>query len=157
MTDEVRNDEAGNDAVTVQRFQPPISDATDAFWDATRRREFLVQWCGRCDEPIFHPREACPRCLASDVLEWRTSTGRGVVYATSVQHRPAQPGLAGIVPYVVVLVDLHAGGADGDDRTVRIMSNVVGTDPDSVRNGDALVMDWEPLDDGRNLAVFRPA
>lgn len=141
----------------TNRIQPPISDATEAFWDATRDNEYLVQWCDRCDTPIFHPREACPGCLRADRLGWRRSAGTGTVYAHSVQHRPAHPGMADRVPYVVALVDVDAGGPDGDDRTVRIMTNIIDVDPATVTNGDAVMIDWEPLDDGRNLAVFRPA
>ena len=59
------------------------------------------------------------------------------------------PVLADRVPYVVALVDLAEG--------VRMMTNVVGVDPWSVTVGQAVVADWEPLTDGRNLLVFRPA
>ena len=44
-----------------------------------------------------------------------------------------------------------------DDRTVRVMSNVVECDPSTVRADDVVVLAWEPLPDGRNLPVFRPA
>ncbi len=136
---------------TPQRLQPTSTEATEAFWDATRNHEYLVQWCTRCDEPIFYPRAVCPDCLCDDALTWRASSGRGRIYAHSVQHRPAYPGMADLVPYVVALVDLDAGY---EGRTVRIMSNIVGTDPDDVRNGEEVRMSWEPLDDGRNLALF---
>lgn len=137
------------------RFQPPETEATAPFWEATRRGEYLVQWCGPCDAPVVHPREICPYCLVADGLDWRPSSGRATVYAHSVQHRAPWPGLTERVPYVVALVDLDAGASDG--RTVRIMTNVIDVDPTAVRNGDAVRLDWEPLEDGRNLAVFRPA
>lgn len=141
--------------VSPARFPPPRTELTAPFWEATARREYLVQWCTACARPVFHPREICPGCLAADHLEWRRSEGTGRVYAHSVQHRPAWPGLADRVPYVVALVDLDAGGGDG--ATVRIMTNLVEVDPDEVRNGDTVELVWEPLEDGRNLAVFRPA
>jgi hypothetical protein len=62
--------------------------------------------------------------------------------------------MADHVPYVVALVDVDAG--DGV-RTVRIMSNVVNCDPESVYVDDALTLTWEPLSDGRHLPVFEPA
>jgi uncharacterized OB-fold protein len=136
-----------------QRFQPTSTETTDAFWDATRDHTYLVQWCTACDEPIFYPREVCPRCLRSDALTWRPSSGRGRVHAMSVQHRPAHPGMAGLVPYVVALVDLDAGHGG---RTVRVMSNITGVAVDDVHDGDAVHLVWEPLDDGRNLALFTP-
>lgn len=160
-TPPAHGDSAGDDPV-IERFVPPSSECTAPFWEATRRHVYLVQWCVSCDVPIFYPREACPHCLMSDHLVWRESSGAGRIHACSVQHRPAQPGLAGIVPYGVALVDVDAGGdpgqgsPDGSVATVRIMSNIVDADLDAVRNGDPVTIAWEPLPDGRNLAVFRP-
>lgn len=129
------------------RMEPPASEVTEPFWEATRERRLLLQWCVPCNEAVFYPREACPRCLGT-ALEWRASGGRGVVYAVSIQHKPAFPGLAGKVPYAVVLVDLDEG--------VRLMSNVVECDVDDVVIGLPVEVTWEPLSDGRNLPQFRP-
>ena len=130
------------------RMEPPETELTRPFWDATREQRFLVQWCLACETPIFYPREVCPTCLGSD-LTWRPSDGRGTVYAVSVQHRPANPTMAGRVPYAVALVDLSDG--------IRIMTNVVDGDPSTVRPDQAVELCWEPLSDGRNLPQFRPA
>ncbi|MGI8757093.1 MAG: Zn-ribbon domain-containing OB-fold protein [Acidimicrobiales bacterium] len=129
------------------RIEPPVTDLTRPFWDATRERRFLVQWCSACEAPIFYPREACPACLGSD-LAWRPSTGRGTVYAVSVQHRPANPTMAERVPYAVALVDL--------DDDIRIMTNVIDCDPTGVAPGQAVELAWEPLSDGRHLPQFHP-
>ena len=143
-------------AALKERPQPPASELTEPFWDATRQRRYLVQWCTACERPIFYPREVCPRCLSSSSLTWRESNGSGSVYAVSVQHRPAEPSMAGRVPYVVALVDLDAGDADDAEggSTVRVMSNVVGCEPSAVAVGKRVSLTWEPLPDGRNLAVF---
>ena len=74
----------------ARRMEPPTSELTEPFWEATRERRFLLQWCTDCEQPVFYPREACPRCLGTS-LEWRPSTGDGQVYAVSVQHRPQMP------------------------------------------------------------------
>jgi len=145
-------DEPGTGRPT--RLEPTATEATDEFWDATRREVYLVQWCSSCAEPVFFPREACPSCLRSDTLLWKQSSGRGTVHAVSVQHRAANPLMADRVPYVVALVDLDAGGRR---RTVRIMSNVVNADPLAVSAGDPVTLAWEPMSDGRNLAIFEPA
>ena len=39
--------------------------ATKSFWDATRERQLVIQWCLSCDEPVWFPREVCPRCLGT--------------------------------------------------------------------------------------------
>lgn len=136
------------------RLEPPSTALTKPFWDATRDHRYLVQWCGSCEQPIFYPREVCPACLSAESLTWRESSGRGAVYAASVQHRPANPTMAERVPYVVALVELDAGQ---EGATVRVMSNVVGCNPSTVSIGLPVSLTWEPLSDGRNLPQFQPA
>jgi uncharacterized OB-fold protein len=131
------------------RFEPPATEANEPFWEASREQRFLVQRCDRCDHPIFYPREVCPTCLQSDQLAWTESEGRGVVHAISVQHKPANPMMADRVPYAVAIVEL----ADG----IRLMSNIVVDDPESVAVGDPVQLTWEPLSDGRHLPQFEPA
>lgn len=132
------------DAVRT-RFEPPMSDAGEPFWDGTRRRELLLPWCLDCGAPHWFPRDACPACL-NDRLAWRPATGRGVIYASSTMPKAAMPMLSDRVPYVVALVDLEEG--------VRMLSNVVGIDPAEATVGLAVTATWEPLSDGRHLVVF---
>lgn len=133
----------------MTRLQPEASEAAQHFWDATKQRRYLVQWCGACARPIFYPRDVCPHCLGAGDLAWRESKGTGTVYAVSVQHRPANPTMADAVPYAVALVDLDDG--------IRLMTNVVGCEPDTVVVGQAVELTWEALPDGRNLPLFQPA
>lgn len=133
--------------VVRTRMEPPVSEVTEPFWQATRNRQLLLQWCTACDEVIFYPREACPRCLGTS-LQWRPASGRGVVYAVSVQHKPAYASLADRVPYAVALIDLEEG--------VRMMSNVVGCAVEDVVIGQPVEVRWEALSDGRHLPQFQP-
>jgi uncharacterized protein len=132
-----------------RRLEPPVTDTTEPFWEATKDGKLLVQWCATCDHAHFYPREVCPQCLSSDALEWRESSGKGTVYAFSVQHRPANPFMADRVPYTVALVELEDG--------IRMMSNVVDVDPEQVRVGMPVTVAWEDLSDGRKLPQFAPA
>lgn len=130
-------------------MEPPTSEVTEPFWQATRSKRFLLQWCRTCEEPVFYPREACPRCWGTE-LEWRPASGDGRVYAVSVQHRPAMPLPAFTQgPYAVALIELAEGP--------RVMSNVVGCPPDDVIVGMAVTLAWEGLTDGRNLPQFEPS
>ena len=131
------------------RFEPPVGEASEAFWEATKEQRFLIQRCDACDSAIFYPREVCPQCLSSDSLEWRPSSGKGTVYAYSVQHRPANPTMADRVPYTVALVELDEG--------IRMMSNIIDCAPDDVSVGMPVTVAWEDLSDGRKLPQFSPA
>lgn len=130
------------------RIEPPVTEEAEAFWSATERRELVLPWCTSCERPFWYPRPVCPRCLRPDI-EWRPASGRGEVYAVSVMHRPAHPGMADRVPYAVALVHLEEG--------VRLLSNVVDVDPADVHVGMPVAVTWEPMSDGRNLPVFAPA
>jgi uncharacterized OB-fold protein len=118
-----------------------------AYWEATRSRRLVLPWCTSCDRPFWYPRAACPGCLGTDI-EWREATGQGTVYAVSVQHNAALPEFKDQVPYAVALVELDEG--------VRFMSNIVTSDPTDVAVGQRVRLSWEPIDDGRALAVFEP-
>jgi uncharacterized OB-fold protein len=129
------------------RFEPPVSRVSTPFWDATRERRLVLQYCRECESAIWFPRVLCPGC-GNDGLEWRDVAGDGAVYAVSVQHRAAHPGLANRVPYAVALVDLDAG--------VRMLSNVIGCAADRVSVGMRVRPAWEALSDGRHLLMFEP-
>ena len=77
----------------MARLEPPISDAAAPFWEATRDRRLLLQWCKVCAQAIHYPREFCPACLGED-FEWRESPGQGEIYAFNVMHKPGNRGMA---------------------------------------------------------------
>ncbi len=136
------------------RFEPPVGDESAPFWEATREGRLLVQWCTKCDRGVFYPRAFCPSCAAAGeapgALEWREANGRATVHAAVVEHRPELAGasFAHGEPFCIALVDLEEG--------VRMMTNVVGCPPDDVHSGMSVTVTWEPMSDGRQLALFRP-
>jgi uncharacterized OB-fold protein len=132
----------------MARFEPKASPLTEPFWDATRDKKLLVQWCPDCDAGVYWPRVHCPRCLGGD-LGWKEASGRGSVYSFSVMHVAGNPMMADRVPYVIGLVDLDEG--------VRIATNIVGCEPAAVRVAMAVAVTWETMSDGRNLPLFEPA
>jgi uncharacterized protein len=138
-----------SDQARPARIEAPVTEASAAFWEATRDRRLVLPWCVACDQAFWFPRELCPRCLGS-AIEWRPASGRGVVYAATVEHKPVMlPDVFGDQPYVIALVDLAEG--------VRMMANVVGCDPADVSIGLAVEVTWEPMSDGRHLVLFQPA
>lgn len=103
--------------------------------------ELGFQRCRDCSSAVFYPRVLCPVC-GSISLEWRTSDGRGVVYATTgVYRRDGEP-------YNVALVDLEEG--------FRMMSRVEGVPAEEVSIGLRVRFEVREEDDGP-VAVFVPA
>ncbi|MCB0219977.1 MAG: OB-fold domain-containing protein [Chrysiogenetes bacterium] len=115
------------------------------FWDATREKRLVLQWCKACDRAIFYPRDFCPNCLGEELV-WEDAKGTGVVYALSVMHKPGNPLMAQRVPYIVAIIELAEG--------VRMLSTVVGDGRITAKVGDKVRVSWEDLNDGRYLPVF---
>jgi uncharacterized OB-fold protein len=78
------------------------------------------QRCADCGDAVFYPRVLCPLCGGND-LSWQTSSGRGVIHATTAVYRREGD------PYNVVLVDLEEG--------FRMMSRVEGVPAERVEVG----------------------
>lgn len=127
------------------RQTPGISPESGPFWEATREHRLVLQWCTSCGKPVHFPRSFCPHCAApASALEWREASGKGVVHAVIVEHRPDRMGAS--EPYSVALVELEEG--------VRLMTNLVGCPPAEAKVGQKVRVTWEALDDGRNLPLF---
>lgn len=138
-----------SDKPQLNRYEPPADNPdTQAYWDATRDKKLMLQRCTSTGKFQFYPRAASIHDLGAPV-EWVEASGKGTVYAVSVQYRPANPLMKDKVPYAVALVELEEG--------VRMMSNIVNCDAESVEVGQPVKLTWEALSDGRHLPLFEPA
>ena len=117
------------------------------FWDATRERRLLVQWCLACDAPCFTRVRCAPAASATD-LEWRTSGRHGTVYAVTVEHRPRNLGWRAGRPTRSRSSTSTRGGACSPTSSTAIRRTVT--------VGMPVTVTWEPLSDGRNLPLFSP-
>jgi uncharacterized OB-fold protein len=126
---------------------PKPDKDSEVYWEGARRHELLLQRCGACQKFRFYPRSVCPFCL-SDTFEWTESTGRGTVYSFTVIHRAPSRAFQGKVPYVLALIELDEG--------IRMMSNVVDTDPAEVRIGMRVEVVFDDVTSEVTLPKFRP-
>lgn len=110
------------------------------FIEHVRRGELAYQ-VGPDGRPVFYPRVLTP--ADGGEPEWRVSSGRGTVYATTVVHR------RGGERYNVALIDLAEG--------FRMMSRVEDVEPDAVRIGMAVELRIHAEPDGDPVPVFVPA
>lgn len=118
------------------------------YWDAARSHKLVLQQCLECQRFRFYPRSVCPHCL-SDTFEWREASGRGHIYSFTVIHRAPTPAFRDRVPYVLALIELQEG--------VRMMTNIVGCDPDAVRIGESVEVVFDDVTDEVTLPKFRLA
>jgi uncharacterized OB-fold protein len=128
---------------------PVPTPETRPFWDGVRRHELLLQRCCACGTHVFYPRAACPRCLSAD-LEWRRASGRGTLHTFTVVHRGARNFPLG-PPYVIAIVALDEGP--------RLMTNLVGVEPDPARIdiGMRVEVAFDDVTPDATLPRFRPS
>lgn len=121
---------------------------TQAFWAATKDKEFRYQQCDSCEKIIFYPRRHCTGCTAGHLV-WKVAQGTGTVYTYSVVRQSYHPFFRGKVPYAVAWIDLDDGP--------RILSNIVDVrDPlKDVRIGMRVELEWEEHEDV-NIPLFKP-
>ena len=125
------------EAVVTEK-DAPVGAPAEVYRSYLEEGRLAFQWCRACSSAVFYPRVLCPVC-GSASLEWRTSSGRGVVYAkTAVYRRDGEP-------YNVALVDLEEG--------FRMMSRVEGVPAEEVEIGRSVQFEVREEDDGP-FAVF---
>ena len=134
-------------AITDQplpRFPEPD---TQPFWDATKDHELRYQVCDDCGGIVFHPRRHFTHC-GSIKLSWKTSRGEGTIYTYSIVRQSYHPAFRERIPYVLAWIDLDEG--------FRMLTNVVVDDPENVKIGQRVRVEWRDYD-SVSLPMFAPA
>jgi len=116
------------------------------FWEAAAAAKLRLPRCRSCSTVIWYPRSFCPDCHSEDV-EWFDAAGTGSIYSYTVSRRGMGPW-ADHAPYVIAYVELDEGP--------RVLTNVVGANPDELRIGDRVEAVFEPAG-STNVLRFRPA
>lgn len=117
---------------------PEVNPETQAFWDAATRGELLIRRCNGCGEAHYYPRTICPFCGGDTT--WERASGRGTIYSFSVMRQTA-------APYVIAYVTLDEGPT--------MMTNIVGTDVDTIRIGQRVRLVFSPTEGGPPVPTFQ--
>jgi uncharacterized OB-fold protein len=127
---------------------PPMADGiTLPWWQAAAEHRLLVQRCGSCGHSQLPPSPICSECRSEDT-GWHEVSGRGELYTYTVVHRPIAAGQE--LPYVIGVISLEGSGG------VRMISNIVEVDPESLSVGMPLEVAWEDMSDDLAIPRFRP-
>jgi uncharacterized OB-fold protein len=126
-----------------EKICPPDSELSRPYWDGCRKGELLLQHCNSCTRFQFYPRIICAQCHG-DNLSWRSVSGRGHVASFTVVRHAISPAYK--APYIVALIDLEEG--------VRMMSQVVGCEPERLAIGDPVGVKFEDWGRGYFMPVF---
>ena len=127
--------------------EPVPSLETEPYWDGAAEGRLVLPRCDACGNVIWYPRRFCPVCHTSSVT-WFDASGRGTVYSYTVVRNGRGPWRE-MSPYVIAYVELEEGP--------RVLTNVVGADPDTVTVGMPVRVVFDPTPEGRAVPRFTPA
>jgi len=122
--------------------------ATEPFWEAAKSHKLTACQCAECGHFRMPPSPYCPECQSNEI-DWPELPGTGTVFSFAICTRNPADGSEYV--YVPVVIDLD--GAPG----ARLVSNLGGIDADDVAIGMKVQVDWNPIQDGWVLPVFKPA
>jgi uncharacterized OB-fold protein len=124
---------------------PDVSSAP--FWEAAARHELVLQTCASCGTIRHPPRPMCAVCNSMEYT-FEQASGRGRIWSWVIAHAPVLPSFAEKVPYNVVVVELDEG--------VRMVGNLLDVDNDAIEEGMPVTVDFEDVEEGVSLPVWRP-
>jgi uncharacterized OB-fold protein len=124
---------------------PHPSVHSQPYWDACRDGRLLFQRCTTCGATGLRPSTVCGSCRGA-TLEWEQSAGSGSLYSWTVVWRPPDPSFA--VPYAPAIVRLDEG--------FWLTSAIIGCQPEDLRDGMRLEVEFHPASDAISLPYFCP-
>jgi uncharacterized OB-fold protein len=124
---------------------PRRTPTSAPYFDAAKEHRLVLQNCPR-DGFFFYPRTRCPDCLGDD-WSWEPASGRGHVYAFTIDRVGHDPAQRSRLPLVIAIVELEEGP--------RVTTNLVDCRPDDVEVGMGVEVHFEDLGD-ESLMLFRP-
>jgi uncharacterized protein len=127
---------------------PQVDEVNRPFWEATRRREVVLQRCRDCREVWYPAATNCPKCLSTN-FEWSAVSGSGTVWSFIVYHHCWHRGFEKDIPYNVAMIQLEEGPL--------VISNIVNVKNDSIKVGMPVKVVFEPATEQVTLFKFTPA
>ncbi|MGV9803482.1 thiolase C-terminal domain-containing protein [Mycobacterium sp. NPDC003449] len=126
---------------------PTVTALNEYFWTAGADGVLRIQECLECSALLHPPQPVCRYCRGHE-LGVREVSGRGSLAGFTVNHRFGFPDLP--PPYVVAEV------AVAEDPRVRLTTNIVDCDPDTLRLGQPVEVGFQQVEDVW-LPVFTPS
>jgi uncharacterized OB-fold protein len=125
---------------------PAPDHASRHYWQSAAEGRLVLQRCTDCGEFQFYPRSLCASCAGE--IGWVDGSGRGTLYTYTIIRQNRSKAFAGLSPYAVGIVELEEG--------VRMMSDIVDCDVETLRVGMALEVVMMKAADDVGLPFWRP-
>jgi len=124
------------------------SPSTEPFWAAAAQHRLVVPRCTVCGTFRLPPSPFCWKCRAQDV-EWIDHDGNGTIYSFTVIRHAVIPQVRDALPFIAAVVELPATNG------CRLVGDIVDCDPEAVRIGLPVSLDWYDVREGTSVPVFR--
>lgn len=125
---------------------PAVTAINRPYWTSGAEGVWRLQRCPACERLIHPPTLRCQFDHA--VPEWVAMSGRGTVESWTVNHHPFFPGIP--TPYVIAFVN------PVEDGHVRVLTNLVDVEPDSVFCGMPVRVRFDVGTDGDGEDAYIP-
>jgi len=125
---------------------PVITADTAAFWAATKNGVLSLQRCSACERTIWYPKAFCNSCGSFDITPFE-ATGLGEIYSFTQVHR-GETAYREVASFVLAMVELDEG--------VRMLTNIVTTDPATLRIGQRVSVVFDDAGESASLPRFQP-
>lgn len=130
----------------VNRPAPQPTEYSEGFWEAVARGELRIQRCKECQLLRHYPQPMCSACQSDD-FDWAPVSGRGEIYSFAIANRAFHPAWQEFAPYAVATIKLDEG--------VRMVTDLLGVDPDSVEIGQRVEVYFEDLPGQGRMPRFK--
>jgi uncharacterized protein len=135
-----------NNTLNVAREAPQPFSFSRPYWEATREKKLLIQFCLSTGQYQFYPRPVSV-FTGKRNLEWRVVPGKGEVFTFTIAWRGPGPFRSN-EPYLIATVTLDEG--------VNIIGNVVNCSYYDIHIGMRVKPFWAPLPGGMHHLMFEP-
>lgn len=126
--------------------EPSVNPETEPFWSAAGEGRLVLPRCDTCRSVIWYPRRFCPTCHGTEI-SWLDAMGEGTIYSFTIVRQAPGPWKEA-VPYVIAYVELDEGP--------RILTNIVGAEPESLAIGQRVSVVFERSPEGNGVYRFSP-
>ena len=120
------------------RVLPRVTPQNEHFWRGGEHGELRFLRCGACCTLVHPPAPICPSCYGSK-LSPEAVSGRATVLTFTWNHQPWVPAPDHPYPIAIVEIEEQAG--------VRLMTNILGVTPETLRIGMPVRVVFEQHDD----------
>ncbi len=129
------------------RVLPRLNERNEGFWKGGADGRLHMLHCRGCRTIVHPPTPYCPGCWGKD-LAYEPVSGRATVLTYTLNYQPWVP--APDHPYVIAIVEIE------EQSGVRLMTNIVGCEPEEVKIGMPVRVAFQQYDDVY-VPLFEPA